>query len=130
MKRAYERLLEKPSCRGRPWHIVDASIMGVINKNSRSSRMINLNLRVLQRAGSQILEQEAVKLKLTWGPQDYNDAKATGCLPRKAANREWNQPMKKNFVAVNKEGKGFEDLKTGDTEFGICTARFLFCFGN
>ena len=94
---------------------------------AEAAERINLNLRInlLQRAGSQILEQEAVKLKLTWGPQDYNDAKATGCLPRKAANREWNQPMKKNFVAVNKEGKGFEDLK-----FGICTARFLFCFGN
>ena len=35
--------------------------------------------------------QEAVNLKLTWGPQDVNYARATGCLPRKAANREWNQ---------------------------------------
>ena len=62
--------------------------------------------------GSQILEQEAVKLKLTWGPQDVIDAGATGCLPRKAANREWNQLRRKNFVVVNKDEKGVEDLKT------------------
>ena len=62
--------------------------------------------------GSQILEQEAVKLKLTWGPQDVIDAGATGCLPRKAANREWNQLTRKKFVAVNKDEKGVGDLQT------------------
>ena len=62
--------------------------------------------------GSQTLEQEAVKLKLTWGPQDVKDARATGCLPRKAANREWNKPRRQNLVAVNKDEKGVGYLKT------------------
>ena len=81
---------------------------------AEAAERINLNLRInlLQRAGSQILEQEAVKLKLNWGPQDYNDAKANGCLARIVANRKWSQPRRKNFVAVNKDAKGFEDMKT------------------
>ena len=33
-------------------------------------------------------------------------------LLRKAANREWNQPRRKNFVAVNKDEKEVGDLKT------------------
>jgi hypothetical protein len=33
-------------------------------------------------------------------------------LLRKAANREWNQPRRKKFVAVNKDEKGAGDLKT------------------
>ena len=32
--------------------------------------------------GSQTLEQEAVKLKLTWGSQNIKDTRAIGCLPR------------------------------------------------
>jgi hypothetical protein len=34
----------------------------------------------------QTLKQEAVKLKLTWRPQDVQDARAVGYLLRKAAN--------------------------------------------
>ena len=52
-----------------------------------------------------------MNLKLTWGPQVVKDARATGSLPRRAANREWNKPRRKNF-AVNKDEKGVEDLKT------------------
>jgi hypothetical protein len=48
------------------------------------------------------LEQEAVKMKLPWILQDVRDARAMGYLPRKAANREWNQTKRKKFVAVNK----------------------------
>ena len=58
------------------------------------------------------MEQEAVKLKLTWGPQDIRDARAEGSEPRKAANRDWSQPRRKKFVAVNKDEKKswrFED---------------------
>jgi hypothetical protein len=33
-------------------------------------------------------------------------------LARKASNREWNQPRRKEFVAVNKDEKVVEDLKT------------------
>ena len=39
-------------------------------------------------------------------------ARAVGFLLRKAANREWNQPRRKNFVVVNKDEKGVGDLKT------------------
>ena len=38
-----------------------------------------------------------------------------GYLLRKAANREWNQPRRKKFVAVNKDEKGVGDLKTALT---------------
>ena len=38
--------------------------------------------------GSQLLEQEAIKLKLPWRPHDVRDARAVGYLPRKAANRK------------------------------------------
>jgi hypothetical protein len=62
--------------------------------------------------GSQKLKQEAVTLKLTWRTQDVQDARAVGYLPRKAANREWNQPRREKFPAVNKDEKGTGDLKT------------------
>ena len=81
--------------------------------------------------GSQTLKQEAVTLKLPWIPQDIQDATAMGYLRRKTANREWNQPRRKKFVAVNKDEKGVGDLKTAlalDMEmakFGVCPVGFL-----
>ena len=47
---------------------------------------------------------EAVKVKpgLPWRPQDVGDARVMGYLPRKAANREWNQLKRKMCVAVDK----------------------------
>jgi hypothetical protein len=62
--------------------------------------------------GSHILKQEAVTLKLPWRPQDVRDARAMGYLLKKAANREWNQPRRKKFDAVNRGKKGVGDLKT------------------
>ena len=53
--------------------------------------------------GSQTLKQEAVTLKLPWGPQDVQDARAVGYLLRKAAKMEWIQPRRKKIVAVNKD---------------------------
>jgi hypothetical protein len=38
--------------------------------------------------GSQTPEQEAVKLKLLWRPQDVRNARAMGYLPRKVAYRD------------------------------------------
>ena len=61
--------------------------------------------------GSQTLKQEAVKLKLTWRPHNIKDARATEYLLRKANNREWNQPRRKKFVAVNKDVKAVGDVK-------------------
>ena len=47
---------------------------------------------------------EAVKLKLglSWRSQDARDARLLGNLPRRADNREWNQPKRKKCVVVNK----------------------------
>jgi hypothetical protein len=36
------------------------------------------------------------------------DARAMGYILKKAANRGWNQPRRKHFVAVNKDEKGVE----------------------
>jgi hypothetical protein len=57
---------------------------------------------------SQTLKQEAVTLKLPWRVKDVKDARAMGYMLRKAANREWNHPRRKQFVAVNKDEKGVE----------------------
>ena len=57
------------------------------------------------------MKQEAVRLKFTWRPQDVKDARATQYPPKKAANREWNQPRRKKFVAVNKDKNEVGDLK-------------------
>jgi hypothetical protein len=69
--------------------------------------------------------------KLTWRPQDVKDARAMGYLPRKAANREWNQPRRKKFVAVNKNEKGTEDLETALTSDmkmqSLELAQLVFC---
>jgi hypothetical protein len=56
---------------------------------------------------SQTLKQ-AVTLKLPWRRKDVKDARAMGYMLRKAANREWNQPRSKQFVAVKKDEKGVE----------------------
>jgi hypothetical protein len=54
-----------------------------------------------------------------------------GYLLRKAANREWKQPRRKKFVAVNKVEKrswrseDHFDIRHGDAEFGGCPAAFL-----
>lgn len=47
---------------------------------------------------------EAVEVKspLQWRPQDIGDARVTGCLSRKAAYREWKQPMREMYVASSK----------------------------
>jgi hypothetical protein len=65
--------------------------------------------------GSQTLEKEPVKLKLTWRAQDVKDASTLHYLLRKAANKEWNQLRRKKFVAVNKDEKGVGDMKTALT---------------
>ena len=84
---------------------------------------------------SQTLKQEAVTLKLPWRLKDVKDARAMGYMLRKAANREWNQPRRKQFVAVNKDEKEWRsedcfDISHGDAEFGVCPAGFLSCFGD
>ena len=67
---------------------------------------------------SQTLKQEAVTLKLPWRLKDVKDARAMGYMLRKAANREWNQPRRKQFVAVNKDegGGALKSALTSDME--------------
>jgi hypothetical protein len=60
------------------------------------------------RHNSITLKQEAVTLKLPWRLKDVKDTRAMAYMLRKAANREWNQPRRKQFVAVNKDEKGME----------------------
>ena len=57
---------------------------------------------------SETLNQEVVSWKLPWRLKDVKDARAMGYMLRKAFNREWNQPRRKQFVAVNKDEKGVE----------------------
>ena len=107
MKRAYERLLVKPSCRGRPQCTGDASTMGWPPRTAAAVKWINLSLERYrgQSWGSDtsplegprrscVISEEAVTLKLPWRPQNVRDARATGYLLRNAANSEWNQPRK------------------------------------
>ena len=149
MKRACEKVLVKPKCRRRSQCIEDASTMAwMITKNMRNSGVDQPELKVLHRAelqrgpkpfgraqkimcGSQTLK-EAVILNLPWRPQDVSDA---GYLLRNAANREGKQLRRKKFDAVKKDEKGVVALKTTltsdrDSEFGVCPAGFLSCFGD
>lgn len=49
--------------------------------------------------------------RLPWKPQDVGDARVVGCPLRKAATTEWNQPKRKNCIAV-KKAERFGDLKS------------------
>jgi hypothetical protein len=84
---------------------------------------------------SQTLKQEAVMLKLPWRLKDVKDARAMGYMLRKAANREWNQPSRKQLLQSTKmkEERRSEDcfdISHGDVEFGVCPAGFLSFFGD
>ena len=57
---------------------------------------------------SQTLKQEAVTLKLPWRLKDVKYVRAMGYMLRKAANRKWSQPRRKQFAAENKDEKGVE----------------------
>ena len=79
---------------------------------------------------------EAVKAKpgLSWRPQNIEDDRAMGYLPRKVANREWNQPKRKKCAAVNKAERIWRpemcfDIRHEDSEFGVCPACFWSFFG-
>ena len=58
-----------------------------------------------------ILEAVMVKPGLPWRPHYFRDTRAIKYLPRRTANREWNQPKRKKCVAINK-AKGIRDLKS------------------
>lgn len=79
---------------------------------------------------------EAMKVKpgLPWRPQNVGDTRAVGYLQRRAANREWNQPMRKRHIAVNKDERSWRseeyfNFRHGDTEFTqiVFDSEFLRC---
>ena len=78
------------------------------------------------------IETRRCQVEVALGLQDVRDVRAMDYLLRKAATREWNQPQREEFVAVNKDEKGVEifDIRQGDAEFGVCPAGFLSCFGD
>ena len=69
---------------------------------------------------------ESVKVKpgLPWRPQDVGKARAAEYLPRRAANREWNQPRRKKCVVVNKVERNWRSEKHFDVRYG--DAKFEF----
>lgn len=69
-------------------------------------------------------EDVKVKLGLPWRLQDAGDARVMGYLPRKTANREWNQPKREKRVTVKKVEQSWRseacfDARPGDAEFGV-----------
>jgi hypothetical protein len=54
-------------------------------------------------------------VKVALEAQGVQDARAVRYILQQAANREWNQLRRKNFVAINKDEKGVGDLKTALT---------------
>ena len=54
--------------------------------------------------------------------------KAVVYLLRNAANREWKQPQRKNYVSVNKAERSWaSDM---EMQFGVFPAGFWSCFGS
>ena len=108
MKRAYERLLMKPSCSRRP-SVLEMPVPWDNHRKSSSSGVDQPELGVLLKAelekrgqpfggaqeimcGSQTLKQESVTLKLPWRPQDVRDPRA-----EQGVNREWNLKPKSHL---------------------------------
>jgi hypothetical protein len=65
-----------------------------------------------------------VKPELPWRPQNVGYARAVGYLLRLVANRGWNHPKGKKYVAVNKAERIWRseecfDIRHGDAEFGV-----------
>lgn len=73
---------------------------------------------------------DAVKMKvrLCWILKGVGDARARGYLPRRVANRVWNQPKKEKCVTVSKVGRKVHskhlNIKQSSAEFGILPSGF------
>lgn len=114
IKKACEMLLVKPSYSARPQNIGDASTMEWPPIRVAAVEWTQLEPGVLQRVELEnlpkpfeiaqnimcmlkTLEQEAVKLKLPWSPQDVRDTRPIGYQSKRAANCP-----RERTVAVNK----------------------------
>ena len=104
--RAMGYMLRKAA--NREWNQPRRKQFVAVNKDEKGKVMPALRRSPKDQVESQTLKQEAVTLKLPWRLKDVKDARAMGYMLRKAANREWNQPRRKQFVAVNKDEKGVE----------------------
>ena len=48
-----------------------------------------------------LFEMVRVKPEVPWRHQFLGESRFVGYLPRKAVDREWNQPKKEKYVAIN-----------------------------
>ena len=87
-------------------------------------------VRVSLHGGPERLLCEAVVVKpgLPWRSQDVGDARAVGFMLRKVANREWNQPKRKKYVAVNKAERSWSSHECFDIRHGDAIWSFPSCF--
>lgn len=73
------------------------------------------------------------KSEFQWVPQGLRGVRAVGHVPRRAANRKWEQPKRELSLAGREarretSSKSF-GLRHGATGFGVYSAAFWFCFG-
>jgi hypothetical protein len=54
-------------------------------------------------------------------------ARAMGYMPMEVANRDYNEPKKKNNVC-NQQSQKKLDIRCGNAESGVCLAGFWSCF--
>lgn len=59
-----------------------------------------------------------VRPGLPWRPQGVRDARVLGCLPRRAANKEWNQHKGNKCVALNKAERSWRPEAHFDIRHG------------
>ena len=58
------------------------------------------------------------------------DARAIGYLRKRHTNKDWKQPKRKKYIAVNKDesiwrSEDHFDISHGDAEVGVCPACIL-----
>jgi hypothetical protein len=119
IKGVYETLLVKPGCIEKPQCLRDVNTMGWQPRIATAIEWSQPDPEVLQWAElktwpkvfwitqnitseSQKLIEEYVILQLPWWLQGIWVVRAVEYLLRETANREWNQPKRKNCAIVNK----------------------------
>ena len=121
MKRAYERLLVKSSCKEKPQHFRDASTMGWPPGRAAAVEWSQPDPGGLQRGELEIwlktfggakrscdvwipdIGTRDIILKLPWIPQDVRDARTVVYLLRKAANRV--EPAQEKQVCCSQQSR-------------------------
>lgn len=76
-----------------------------------------------------------VKHRLCQRPRDAGVARTVGCLPRRAGNKEWNQPGRETCAVVNKAGSLKStltlDMRSEDSRMlCICLKKIQKCHQN